>query len=386
LRGNGTIGQSISGESASTGFSIKSGFWKGGGSGGSGCDYAVGDVNGSDNYNGLDVTYGVAFFKGGNPPECNPCAGCPDWYYCGDVNGSCSYNGLDITYGVAYLKGGPRLIPCADCSAISMVNLKSGHQSSPGKGIERQINSMGSSGKALLILESQIDGVNNELTVDVKLSCDVPLAFICIPLEWESDDVSPRDITAGEILSDWDVVWSKFYEGKKQAILLGWNDLGGRPNLCLNTKGKEIDIFRISFELEEDFSAAEFGIKPAIDDRNGGISLGLEDGIRFIQPEILYGETRVRSGKPPDTYSLDHNYPNPFNARTTIEYALPEPTHVSVVIYDLLGRKIESLVNTDQPAGYYRVTWDASGQASGMYFYTIKAGKFNETRKMLMLK
>jgi hypothetical protein len=78
----------------------------------------------------------------------------------------------------------------------------------------------------------------------------------------------------------------------------------------------------------------------------------------------------------PDTYSLNHNYPNPFNARTTIEYALPEPTNVSVVIYDLLGRKVESLVNADQPAGYYRVTWDASGQASGMYFYTIQAGKF----------
>lgn len=79
------------------------------------CVYAVGDVNGSEDFNGLDVTYGVAYLKGGNPPLCDPCQYCPDWFYCGDINGSCSYNGLDITYGVAYLKGGPPPEPCSDC-------------------------------------------------------------------------------------------------------------------------------------------------------------------------------------------------------------------------------------------------------------------------------
>ena len=111
---NGTIGQPIVGTSSSASYIIESGFWVGAGAAG-GCDYVVGDVNGSGNYNGLDVTYGVAYLKGGNAPLCDPCAQCPGWHYCGDVNGSCSYNGLDITYGVAYLKGGPGLIPCGDC-------------------------------------------------------------------------------------------------------------------------------------------------------------------------------------------------------------------------------------------------------------------------------
>jgi hypothetical protein len=83
-----------------------------------GCDYIVGDVNGSDSYNGLDITYGVAFFKGGNSPLCPDCPPCNTWNYCGDVNGSCSYNGLDITYGVAYFKGGPGPIFCVDCPPI----------------------------------------------------------------------------------------------------------------------------------------------------------------------------------------------------------------------------------------------------------------------------
>jgi len=82
----------------------------------SACDYVVGDVNGSNNYNGLDITYGVAFFKGGPVPtyECE-CGQTGTWYVAGDVNGSCSYNGLDITYGVAYFKGGDAPIPCPSC-------------------------------------------------------------------------------------------------------------------------------------------------------------------------------------------------------------------------------------------------------------------------------
>lgn len=80
-----------------------------------GCDYVPGDVNGSTNYNGLDITYGVAFFKGGPAPQCPDCPPCNSWNYCGDVNGSCNYNGLDITYGVAYFKGGPAPVYCVDC-------------------------------------------------------------------------------------------------------------------------------------------------------------------------------------------------------------------------------------------------------------------------------
>jgi hypothetical protein len=85
----------------------------------SGCDYAVGNVNGIGGYEGLDVTYGVNYFKGGPEPMC-PAGSCPIppcdiFFFCGDVNGSCSYDGLDITYGVAYFKGGLAPIPCPDC-------------------------------------------------------------------------------------------------------------------------------------------------------------------------------------------------------------------------------------------------------------------------------
>ncbi|UCC79314.1 MAG: hypothetical protein JSW64_13735 [Candidatus Zixiibacteriota bacterium] len=85
-----------------------------------GCDYIVGDVNGSNSHNGLDVTYGVNYFKGIGPdPVCPDCPLCPDWFYCGDVNGSCSYNGLDVTYNVNYFKGiGPDPVGCDDCPQV----------------------------------------------------------------------------------------------------------------------------------------------------------------------------------------------------------------------------------------------------------------------------
>ncbi len=80
------------------------------------CAYVPGDVNGSNTFNGLDVTYGVNYFNGGAiPPYFCECAPDNTWFVSGDVNGSCSFNGLDVTYMVNYFRGGTAPIPCADC-------------------------------------------------------------------------------------------------------------------------------------------------------------------------------------------------------------------------------------------------------------------------------
>ncbi|MEE9554607.1 MAG: T9SS type A sorting domain-containing protein [candidate division Zixibacteria bacterium] len=83
---------------------------------------------------------------------------------------------------------------------------------------------------------------------------------------------------------------------------------------------------------------------------------------------------------------LSANYPNPFNSSTTIEYSLPEPGEVTIEIFDLLGRRVETLIDTKQDAGVYRVTWDAEDQASGVYFYSIEADEFSDTKRMVYLK
>ncbi len=118
---DGTIGQPIVGQSSSANYRIDGGFWVGAATPSSVCDYIVGDVNNNGSFNGLDVTYGVAYFKGGPPPlyECE-CTPGNTWYVAGDVNASCSYNGLDITYAVSYFKGGPPPHPCPDCPPARM--------------------------------------------------------------------------------------------------------------------------------------------------------------------------------------------------------------------------------------------------------------------------
>jgi len=86
------------------------------------------------------------------------------------------------------------------------------------------------------------------------------------------------------------------------------------------------------------------------------------------------------------TYGLEQNYPNPFNPSTTINYALANEEHVSLKVYDIMGREVAELVNEDQTAGTYSLDFDASSLASGMYFYKISAGNFVSTKKMVLLK
>jgi hypothetical protein len=88
----------------------------------------------------------------------------------------------------------------------------------------------------------------------------------------------------------------------------------------------------------------------------------------------------------PTRPSLLQNYPDPFNSSTTIEYGLPEAGWVEIEVYDLLGRKVKTLVDEEKQAGQYQVVWDASNYSSGVYFYRIEAGEFTETRKMILLK
>ncbi|UCC78300.1 MAG: T9SS type A sorting domain-containing protein [Candidatus Zixiibacteriota bacterium] len=83
---------------------------------------------------------------------------------------------------------------------------------------------------------------------------------------------------------------------------------------------------------------------------------------------------------------LRPNYPNPFNSQTTIEYGLPEAGRVRIDIYDLLGRKVETLVDEERQAGRHQVIWDASRYSSGIYFYRIEAGDFVDTKRMVYLK
>lgn len=93
----------------------------------------------------------------------------------------------------------------------------------------------------------------------------------------------------------------------------------------------------------------------------------------------------------PTTFAISQNYPNPFNPTTTINYQLPVKEHVKLVLYNILGEKVRTLVNKEQSANYYKVIWngrnDAGRQvASGIYFYMVNAGEYNAVKKMILLR
>jgi hypothetical protein len=88
----------------------------------------------------------------------------------------------------------------------------------------------------------------------------------------------------------------------------------------------------------------------------------------------------------PLTYALNQNYPNPFNPSTTISYEIPTSSKVTIKIYNILGDEVTTLVNGNQEAGRYQVIFDASRYSSGVYFYSITAGNFVQTKKMILLK
>ncbi|MFA6979154.1 MAG: T9SS type A sorting domain-containing protein [Ignavibacteriaceae bacterium] len=100
-----------------------------------------------------------------------------------------------------------------------------------------------------------------------------------------------------------------------------------------------------------------------------------------------YSETvEVSVGQFPNDYSLNQNYPNPFNPSTTIAYDIPKTSSVRISVYDILGKEIKLLLNAEKNPGHYAIIFDAKELAGGIYYYSIKAGEFSQSKKMILLK
>ena len=87
-----------------------------------------------------------------------------------------------------------------------------------------------------------------------------------------------------------------------------------------------------------------------------------------------------------DNYELLQNYPNPFNPGTKIEFKIPATGFVTLKVFDILGNEVATLVNEELKQGSYSFNFEAAKLASGIYFYSLKAGNFNSTKKMILLK
>lgn len=120
------------------------------------------------------------------------------------------------------------------------------------------------------------------------------------------------------------------------------------------------------------------------------IELDTQTLIGCVINGVLYGDTTITSvesqEQSPNIFHLSQNYPNPFNPTTSIKYQLPRESHVTIKLYDMLGREVAELVNKQQAAGYYEFSFDGSQLSSGTYIYKITAGDFTDTKKMQLVK
>ncbi len=128
---------------------------------------------------------------------------------------------------------------------------------------------------------------------------------------------------------------------------------------------------------------------------SGLINKGQDVGIPFYgsAPDLgpfEYGlVSAVKEYEPiigPRSFKVDQNYPNPFNPSTVISYQIPNNSFVTLKVYNILGKEVATLVNEEKSSGIYRVTFDASHLPSGLYIYSVTAGKYSQVKKMMLIK
>jgi arabinan endo-1,5-alpha-L-arabinosidase len=117
-------------------------------------------------------------------------------------------------------------------------------------------------------------------------------------------------------------------------------------------------------------------------DWDSAVGMDSQNGWPVINTSLSVGELITI----PDKYCLYPNYPNPFNPVTIIKYAIPRSGLVTMKVFSLLGQEVETLVNQDQRAGEYKIKFNASQLASGIYLYRIQSGSYSLTKKMILLK
>jgi hypothetical protein len=187
----------------------------------------------------------------------------------------------------------------------------------------------------------------------------------------------------------------------------GINGLFATANQLKDSEEGEIYRFNIPWIYQSEqvidsevFTGAE--ATTAADRYNARIVMGDELPVIMIGYPYYSDEEFTHSGKVefyitmlssneeeqarPEQFSMEQNYPNPFNPTTVIRYQLPEPASVKLEIFDLMGRKISTLLDRRQSAGAHSIEFDASDLSSGVYIYRLQTGGFVSTKKMMLIK
>ena len=205
----------------------------------------------------------------------------------------------------------------------------------------------------------------------------------------------PKKRTIGVTLRYCDVYGSS--EADFQGVYTAMPTVGSTGNVSLDPQFvAHTDSLKYDYHLQASSPLIDAGDPSMTEADSSRINMGRYGGTSEYTSVSSGGgsstkPTVLKTEDTPLVFSLSQNAPNPFNPETIISYSLPQSEQVKLVIYNVLGQEIRTLVNAFKPAGRYRVIWNSRDDfgrsvSSGVYFYQITAGKFTNTRKMLILK
>ena len=225
---------------------------------------------------------------------------------------------------------------------------------------------------------------------------------------YETDDTSycyAREGTAGTFVSDWNALWAGggtkmgWWQGSEQATLANWQSASSQdarsknvnPASTFGGAGQWTSAANLHFTSKPSNLFAALPV--------GGITKDIDGDARgsfpYMGADEVAGSPLVgvegSSQETPLSFELLANYPNPFNPTTTIRYSVAKSCFVTLVVHNVLGQRIATLVNEYAEPGLYSLQWNGASDsgvkaASGVYYYTLRAGEFTETRSMLLTK
>ena len=238
----------------------------------------------------------------------------------------------------------------------------------------------------------------NEISVPISVTHDENLVAMDIPLEW-TDGVTLTDVSFANTRIDYFDVKIANIDEASNRVLIGLISMVYERKETL--KPGDGVIAELTFRVDSP-ALEEFEVKP-FETKNPGHSLSLvyndwgtgrplvAHANPEVQDNVILLKNPTTDPQVPTKYSLDQNFPNPFNPSTTIMYSLKNPGQVTLYIYNVLGQNVRTLVDEYQAAGDYETVWDGHDNtgdvvASGLYFYRIKSGDFSDIKKMVLMK
>ena len=216
-------------------------------------------------------------------------------------------------------------------------------------------------GAAFIGSDTVIVGGNGSSVVKIALEPIVPVELSSFSASVNSDNILLNWTTATELNN------RGFEVERKTTSTNDWDVLG-----YVEGRGTTTEPKTYSYQDYDVKSGRSYSYRIKQIDYNGNFTYyNLAQTIEFGSPV---------------KFELSQNYPNPFNPATVISFSLPQKSNVTVKIYDILGNEVRTLINETKDAGKHSVNFNATSLSSGVYFYSIKAGNFTETKKMTLIK